>query len=116
MAPRIARLELPGVPMHVIQRGVNRCAVFHDDLDRLHYRKLLRIACGEAAVAIHAYVLLANHVHLLLSANVDGSISRAIARIGQADAPNFDLQHNRTGPLSQGRSKSSFVQSEADWP
>src|SRR5690606_6467080 len=112
MAPRIARLELPGVPMHVIQRGVNRCAVFHDDLDRLHYRKLLRIACGEAAVAIHAYVLMGNHVHLLLSANVAGSISRAMRRIGQAYAQNFNLQHNRTGTLWQGRYKSSLVQSE----
>lgn len=112
MAPRVARLELPGVPMHVIQRGVNRCPVFHDDLDRLHYRKLLRIACAEAGVSIHAYVLMGNHVHLLLSANKTGAISGAMRRIGQAYAQNFNLRRGRTGTLWQGRFKSSLVQSE----
>lgn len=112
MSPRAARLELPGVPMHVIQRGVNRCAVFHDDQDRLHYRKLLRIASSEAQVSVHAYVLMGNHVHLLLAANRCGAISTVMRRVGQAYAQTFNLRHGRTGALWQGRFKSSLVETE----
>ena len=51
--PRQPRLELPGVPMHVTQRGVNRCAIFLDDADRHHYRRLLRDACRMHDVRVH---------------------------------------------------------------
>jgi len=66
--PRLPRLELPGIPLHVTQRGVNRCAIFLDDDDRHHYRRVLREATRRHAVAIHAFVLMDNPVHLLLSA------------------------------------------------
>lgn len=112
MPPRIARLELPGVPMHVIQRGVNRCTVFRDDRDRLYYRKLLRIRSAEEAVAIHAFVLMGNHVHLLLSAGHQGAISSMMRRVGQAYAQAFNQRHGRTGALWQGRFKSSLVETE----
>src|SRR5690606_299961 len=72
----------------------------------------LRIACAEADVLIHAYVLMGNHVHLLLSADKVGSISSAMRRVGQAHAQNFNLRSSRTGSLWQGRFKSSLVQSE----
>lgn len=73
--PRPPRLELPGIPLHVTQRGVNRCAIFLDDDDRYHYRRVLRDATRRLAVAIHAFVLMDNHVHLLLSAERTGAIS-----------------------------------------
>ncbi len=81
--PRQPRLELPGVPLHVTQRGVNRCAIFLDDADRHHNRRLLREACQREGVAIHAFVLMDNHVHLLLGAPVAGRISSALRRAGQ---------------------------------
>lgn len=64
--PRRARLILPNVPLHVTQRSVNRAALFIDDDDRHHYRRLLREACAENVIAVHAFILLDNHVHLLL--------------------------------------------------
>ena len=73
--PRLPRLELPGLPMHVTQRGVNRCAIVIDDDDRHHYRRLLREACGKYAVAVHAFVLMDNHVHLLLTSLEPGRLS-----------------------------------------
>lgn len=112
MPPRAARLELPGVPMHVIQRGVDRCAVFRDDQDRLHYRKLLRNASMEAGVAVHAYAFMGNHVHLLLAARTEGAISKVMQRVGQAYAQTFNIRHERTGALWQGRFKSSLVETE----
>jgi putative transposase len=111
--PRTARLELPGIPMHVTQRGVNRCAIFLDDQDRHHYRRVLHDACCKHGVAIHAYVLMDNHVHLLLGATHGGSVSLAMRLSGQRHVQAFNLRHGRTGPLWQGRFKSSLVDSEA---
>ncbi|MGN6112517.1 MAG: REP-associated tyrosine transposase [Luteimonas sp.] len=109
MSPRIARLEIPGVPLHVTQRGVNRCAIFHDDQDRRCYRKLLWQACSRHHVKTHAFVLMGNHVHLLLAAAETGAISSAMRRVGQSYAQQFNLRHGRTGTLWQGRFKSCLV-------
>src|SRR5690606_27211567 len=98
--------------MHVIQRGVNRCAVFRDDQDRLHYWKLLRIAAAEAGVLVHAYVFMGNHVHLLLATHRAGAVSTVMRRVGQAYAQTFNMRHGRTGTLWQGRFKSSLVESD----
>lgn len=107
--PRTARLEIPGVPLHVIQRGVDRCTVFHDDQDRRCYRSLLGRACDRYRVRTHAYVLMGNHVHLLLAAAEAGAISRAMRTIGQSYAQYFNRRHGRTGTLWQGRFKSCLV-------
>lgn len=81
--PRPLRLGLPGLPLHVTQRGVNRCAAFFDDDDRHHYRWLLRAACQKHVVAIHAYGLMDKHVHLLLTPAEAGALSRAMQAVGQ---------------------------------
>ncbi|SOO17799.1 hypothetical protein XFF6992_20003 [Xanthomonas citri pv. fuscans] len=78
--PRQTPLELPGVPMHVVQRGVNRCAIFLDDEDRHHYCLLLRMARERFAVRVHAFVLMDNHVHLLVSIRLE----RCLRRCGSA--------------------------------
>jgi putative transposase len=65
--PRQARLEIPGVPLHITQRGVNRCAIFLDDDDGRHYLRLLGESAAKRGLEIHAYVLMGNHVHLLVS-------------------------------------------------
>ncbi len=106
---RQPRLEIPGIPLHVTQRGVNRCAIFLDDVDRHHYRRLLRDACRRHDVAIHAFVLMDNHVHLLLSADVPGCISGALRLAGQGYVQSFNQRHGRVGTLWQGRFKSSLV-------
>lgn len=112
MPPRVARIEWPGVPLHVIQRGVNRCPVFVDDQDRLHFRKLLRKTCCELDVRVHAYVFMGNHVHLLLASSHGGAVSKVMQRVGQAYAQTFNLRHDRSGALWQGRFKSSLVETD----
>lgn len=111
--PRLPRLELPGIPLHVTQRGVNRCAIFLDDADRHHYRRLLRDACRKHGVAIHAFVLMDNHVHLLVGADRVGCVSRALRQAGQTYVQSFNQRHGRVGTLWQGRFKSSLVDSDA---
>jgi putative transposase len=111
--PRQPRLEIPGIPLHVTQRGVNRCAIFLDDDDRHHYRRVLREATRRLAVAIHAFVLMDNHVHLLLSATCAGAISQAMRRAGQTYVQSFNQRHGRVGTLWQGRFKSCLVDTDA---
>lgn len=94
------------------QRGVNRCAIFVDDDDRHHFRRLLRGACRKHDVEIHAFVLMDNHVHLLLGAATPGSVSSAMRLAGQSYVQAFNSRHGRTGTLWQGRFKSSLVDSD----
>ncbi|WCE05586.1 transposase [Pseudoxanthomonas sp. JBR18] len=84
--PRQTRLEIPGVPRHVVQRGVNRCAIFLDDGDLQHYLQLLAEAATQG-MALHACVLMTNHVHPLVSCPFAGAISRAMRQIGQSYTP-----------------------------
>jgi putative transposase len=107
--PRRSRLELPGIAMHITQRGVNRGAVFIDDEDRFHYLDLLGDAIATFDIALHAYVLMGNHVHLLTSSTERGLTSAAMKRIGQNYVPYFNRRHRRTGTLWEGRFKSCLV-------
>lgn len=110
--PRRPRLELPGIPLHITQRGVNRGAVFVGDDDRRHYLDLLQLEGRRADVAIHAYVLMGNHVHLLASSAEVGAISAMLRRLGQAYVHAFNRRHGRTGTLWEGRFKSCLVASD----
>ncbi|MBS0211734.1 MAG: transposase [Proteobacteria bacterium] len=107
--PRRPRLELPGSALHITHRGVNRGATFIDDDDFARYRQLLHIAFGDAGIALHAYVLMTNHVHFLLTPPAPGCLSRAMSRLGQRYVPWFNHQHRRTGTLWEGRFKSCLV-------
>lgn len=110
--PRIARLVLPGLPLHVTQRGVNRAAIFVDDEDRRRYRSLLRKWCARHEVAVHAFVLMGNHVHLLMTPADTGSLALAMRKVGQMYAQGFNERHGRSGTLWQGRYGSCIVQTE----
>lgn len=110
--PRRARLQIPGIPLHITQRGVNRAAVFIDDEDRDHYLALLGATLYKHGVALHAYVLMGNHVHLLASAEKIGAISQALRIHGQCYVQAFNRRHRRTGTLWEGRFKSCLVDSD----
>jgi putative transposase len=110
--PRQARLEIPGVPLHITQRGVNRCAIFLDDDDRRHYLGLLGESAATHGLRIHAYVLMGNHVHLLVSSDECGKLSLAMRQLGQAYVTAFNRRHRRTGTLWEGRFKSCLVDSD----
>jgi putative transposase len=110
--PRRPRLELPGVPLHLTQRGVNRAATFLDEEDFVEYRRFLSDAFTEQGIALHAYVLMTNHVHLLLTPPAAGRLSIAMSRLGQHYVPRFNRRHGRTGTLWEGRFKSCLVDSD----
>jgi putative transposase len=110
--PRQTRLELPVTPLHITQRGVNRCAIFVDEEDRRHYYELLRDAVHEHGIKVHAYVLMGNHVHLLLTSPERHALSRTMRNVGQCYVQAFNHRHRRSGPLWQGRFKSCLIDSE----
>lgn len=107
--PRRPRLEMPGIPMHITHRGNNRCAVFLDDEDFNHYRQTLSDALALEDIQLHAYALMSNHVHLLITAHSPGQFSRAMCQLGRRYVRYFNQRHGRSGTLWEGRYKSCLV-------
>lgn len=81
--PRLPRFNLPGIPQHVVQRGNNRQAIFFDDSDCFAYLEWLGQGARAYGVSVHAYVLMTNHVHLLLTPGVSGGIGRLMQFLGR---------------------------------
>ncbi len=108
--PRRARLRLAAYPVHVIQRGNNRSACFASDTDYLVYLAILNDKAKAFDCAIHACVLMTNHVHLLVTpARLDG-VSLMMKHLGEVYVRYFNRNHQRTGTLWEGRFRSGIVQ------
>ena len=109
---RLPRLDLPGIPQHVVQRGNNRLPCFLDDGDRLRYLQLLRESLVATRCRLHAYVLMDNHVHLLVTPQEAGEVGRLMQRLGRSYVGLFNARHGRTGTLWEGRYKACLVDSD----
>ena len=105
-------MMLPGVPVHAIQRGNNRSACFVSDQDRAFYLFHLSRALDRFGCALHAYCLMTNHVHLLLTPDQEESCGLLMKHIGQLYSQYFNKVYRRTGSLWEGRFRSCLVQSE----
>ncbi len=111
--PRQARLRIPGIPVHISQRGSNKSACFAEDRDFRVYLSLMDELAPSYGCAIHAYVLMTNHVHLLLTpSRVDGA-SMIMKHIGQRFVQYMNRKYQRSGPMFEGRFRSCLVESEA---
>ena len=111
--PRKPRMYLPGYPYHIIQRGNNREATFFAEQDYLFYLACLEDAAKRYRVAIHAYVLMTNHVHFLATPSYKQSISLAMQSIGRRYVQYINKEYFRTGTLWEGRHKASIVDAES---
>jgi putative transposase len=109
---RRARLRLGGVAIHLVQRGVDRQPCFFSDDDRHHYLTELAKLAPEQGCAIHAYVLMTNHVHLLLTPrNADGP-SLLMQRLGRRHVRALNERYERTGTLWEGRFRSCITEDD----
>ena len=108
--PRRARLRLAGLPLHIIQRGNNRTACFFADEDYALYLHHLREMARQFHCAIHAYVLMTNHLHLLLTPALSDSPSLLMKHLGQRYVQYVNRSYRRSGTLWEGRFRSSIVQ------
>ena len=109
---RLPRLSVPGYPHHVVQRGNNRQPVFLSDTDRQVFLGLLRDSAARNAVAVHAYVLMENHFHLLVTPSLGDSLGRFMQALGRAYVRYFNDMHGRTGTLWEGRYRAAVLQAE----
>ena len=109
---RRTRLVLADVPLHIIQRGNNRHHCFTVESDYLVYLNLLATCASENGCAIHAYVLMTNHIHLLASPSDKTAPARMMKAIGERYVQYFNRRHTRTGTLWDGRFRSCLVDEE----
>jgi putative transposase len=110
--PRRARLKVAGVPHHVIQRGNNRSPCFCADEDYRFYLVCLQKGAERYQCTIHAYVLMTNHVHLLVSPGTEDGLSLMMRYLGSRYVQYFNYVYSRTGTLWEGRFRSSLIESE----
>lgn len=110
--PRRARIVAAGFPMHVILRGIDRSAVFFDEDDYLYFRDCLCMAAVQESVAVHAYVLMTNHVHLLMTAEADHGVPATMKRVGQRYLQHVNRAYGRMGGLFEGRFRSALIEAD----
>ena len=110
--PRRPRIDLPGVSQHIIQRGNDRQPCFFADVDRIRYLDELREICLKEDCAVHAYVPMTNHVHLLATPSRAGQIARIMQSLGRRYVRFVNDRYHRTGTLWEGRCKACLVDSE----
>jgi len=108
---RHARLILPGVALHVYQRGNDRKATFREDSDRLVYLSNLAELCRRWECALHAYCLMTNHVHLMLTPAHEHGPAAVMRDLGRRYVRYFNERHGRTGSLWEGRFYSCLLDS-----
>ncbi|MGS2724767.1 transposase [Porticoccus sp. GXU_MW_L64] len=110
--PRRARISLAGVPHHIIQRGNNRAACFYSEDDYLFYLDWLKEYSEISQCQVHAYVLMTNHVHLLLTPKTESGVGLLMRRLGQRYVQYINRTYRRSGTLWEGRFKSCITQEE----
>jgi putative transposase len=106
-------MYLPGVPCHIIQRGNNREATFFSEQDYRFYLECLSDAASKYRVEVHAYVLMTNHVHLLMTPLAKESISLVMQSVGRRYVQYVNSGYRRTGTLWESRHKASVVDAES---
>lgn len=110
--PRRLRMYIPGFAYHIVQRGNNRCTCFLEVEDYLLYLQLMREVIPRYGADLHAYCLMTNHVHLLISPEHDDSISNIMKVVCGRYAQHINRKYGRTGTLWEGRHKASAVDTE----
>jgi putative transposase len=109
---RLPRLTVPGYAHHIIQRGNNRQAIFEGQADYELLLELLDENARKHQVAVHGYVLMSNHFHLLATPETAEGIPQMMQAVGRRYVRNYNLRHGRTGTLWEGRYKSTLIQAE----
>ncbi len=111
---RLPRFVVPGQPQHVIVRGNNRSDIFYLNVDYQFYLEKLGEACEKHGCLLHAYVLMTNHVHLLLTPLHENSIAKALQMLGRYYVQHFNFRYQRSGTLWEGRYRASLIDSQ-EW-
>lgn len=109
---RLPRFVIKEQPQHITQRGNNRCTIFRSTADYRAYLDWLMDACARFDAHLHAYVLMTNHVHLLLTPLEKNSIGLVMQSVGSRYVPYFNRSSSRTGTLWEGRYRATLIDSD----
>ena len=109
------RVFLPDMSLHVTQRGNNRVAIFRDSADYEVFLTLLKRAADRFRVAVHAYVLMTNHVHLIVTPDGPESLPRTMQSLGVRYVPFYNTKYKRIGTLWNGRYRGIHLENETYW-
>src|SRR5258708_35178357 len=114
--PRLQRIMAAELPQHVVQRGNNREDCFFAEADYAAYLHWLERAARTYRVAIHAYALMTNHVHLLVTPGLEGGVSRMMQYLGRHYVQYINKTYRRSGTLWERRYHASVVETEGQLP
>jgi putative transposase len=109
---RLPRIVVPGLPLHIVQRGNARRSMFHNVADFLFFQECLGYAARRHSVAIHAYVFMTNHLHLLATPADHAGAGAMMQAIGRVYVPYFNGTYGRCGGLWEGRYRSTVVEDD----
>lgn len=107
---RLPRIDVPGIAQHVVTRGNDRDACFFTDVDYATYRAWLFEAVQRHHCALHAFALMTNHIHLLMTGRVLGAVGATMQALGRRYVRHINWRYQRTGTLFEGRYKASLVE------
>lgn len=110
--PRKPRFFLPDVPVHIVHRGHSRDPVFFEDQDYATYAHWVRESALRYGLSVHAFVLMTNHVHLLVTPSSESSVSPFMQYVGRRYVPYVNHKYGKSGSIWEGRFKASLVQAE----
>jgi putative transposase len=111
--PRRPRVHIDGIPLHIVQRGHNRQLCFFAEEDYHTYLHWLGEALNKERCTLHAYALMTNHVHLLLTPKGAQAVPNLIIALGRRYVQYINTTYRRTGTLWDSRYKSSLIQAES---
>ena len=109
------RIHIPGLSLHVIHRGVNHTAIFGDDADRELFLAHLEAAMARFAVAIHVFVLMSTHYHLIVTPESASALPNAMRQLGMRYVRYYNRKYDRIGTLWTGRYTGLFIWDELYW-
>ncbi len=109
---RPPRVFIPGIAVHIVQRGNNHSSIFHRRQDYLRFLDLLRFAVADTGITVHAYALMTTHVHLVVTPEQPSSIPRAMQKVGMRYVLYFNRAHQRIGTLWNGRYRAKLIDDE----
>lgn len=109
---RLPRYVIPGQPQHVILRGNNRSDIFQAEADYRFFLEKLKLACERHGADVHAYVLMTNHLHLLITPHWEDSLSKTMQTLGRYYVQYYNFSYQRSGTLWEGRYKATLIDSE----
>lgn len=110
---RLPRFVIPNQPQHLILPGNNRAEVFCADADYVFYLEKLTVDCDKHGCVVHAYMLITNHVHLLITPYLEQSLGKSMQMPGCYYVQYYNYCYQRTGTLWEGRYKATLIDSEA---